>query len=87
MDAGDAASAYMNEALVDLPSTRIECDEIWSFVHAKARNVPAEHQGEFGYGDVWTWVALDADSKLVPSFLVGDRGPATAYQHTFEQGK
>jgi IS1 family transposase len=80
LDVGDAASAYMNETLVDLPCQRIECDEIWSFVYAKARSVPPEHEGEFGYGDVWTWVAIDADSKLVPSFLVADRGPESAYR-------
>lgn len=78
-DLGEACSAYMNETLVDLPCQRIECDEIWSFVYAKAKNVPEEHQGEWGYGDAWTWVALDADTKLVPSFMVGDRGPRTAY--------
>ena len=60
VDLGDACSAYQNDTLVNLASERFECDEIWSFCHAKAKNVPAEHEGEFGYGDVWTWAAIDA---------------------------
>ncbi len=59
--------------LRELPSTRIECDKIWSFCYAKAKNVPAEHEGVFGYGDVWTWTAICAATKLVPSWLVGLR--------------
>lgn len=62
-----------NRVLRDLTSTRIECDEIWAFCHAKAKNVPEQHRGEFGYGDVWTWTAIDPDTKLVPSWLVGRR--------------
>ena len=46
---------------------------LWSFCYAKQKNVPQEHRGEFGYGDVWTWTALCADTKLVPSWLVGSR--------------
>jgi IS1 family transposase len=76
VELGRACTAYQMEYLTDLPATRIECDEIWEFVYAKNRNVPAEHEGEWGYGDVWTWVALDPDSKLVASWLVGRRdGP------------
>jgi IS1 family transposase len=52
----------------------VECDEIWSFCYAKRANVPKERRDEFGYGDVWTWVALDADSKLAITWLVGERG-------------
>jgi IS1 family transposase len=78
-DLGEAASAYMNEKLVELPCRVIEADEIWSFCHAKARNVPADHQDEWGYGDVWTWVAIDADTKLVPTFFVGRRDAHDAY--------
>lgn len=55
------------------------CDEIWAFCYAKAKNVPADKQGQFGYGDVWTWVAIDPDTKLVPSWCVGGRGAATAH--------
>ena len=52
---------------------RIQCDEIWSFCYSKQKNVPEEHKGEFGYGDVWTWTAIDADTKLIPTWLVGLR--------------
>jgi len=56
-----------------LTTRRLECDEIWSFCHAKKKNVAPEHEGIFGYGDVWTWVAIDADTKLVPCWHVGRR--------------
>lgn len=72
-DLGDACSAYQDRTLRNLPTTRVECDEIWSFCYAKAKNVPVKYEDEFGYGDVWTWTAIDADSKLVPSWLVGKR--------------
>lgn len=80
-DAGEACLAYQREHLRGLTSKRIQCDEIWSFVYSKAKNVPAEYQGKFGYGDVWTWAAIDADTKLVPCWHVGTRGPQAA--HTF----
>jgi IS1 family transposase len=70
---GAACAAYQDRALRNLTSRRIECDEIWSFCYAKAKNVPDDKLGTFGYGDVWTWVAIDPDSKLVPSWLVGTR--------------
>jgi len=73
VEVGAAAAAYQDRVLVDLPSTRIECDEIWAFCYAKNRNVPEAHEGEWGYGDVWTWVALDPDTKIVPTWLVGRR--------------
>lgn len=72
-DVGDACAGYQGRTLRDLPCKTIEADEIWSFCYSKQRNVPEEHIGEFGYGDVWTWVALDADSKLAVSWLVGER--------------
>lgn len=78
VELGDACAAYEDEHLRDLPATRIECDEIWAFVHAKQRNVPEEHRGEFGYGDAWTWTALDPDTKLMCSWLIGDRDPEAA---------
>jgi len=70
---GKATSEYQDRTLRNLTSTRIEADEIWSFCYAKAKNVPEEHRGEYGYGDVWTWTAIDPDTKLVPSWLVGNR--------------
>ena len=78
LDVGAAASDYMDGTMLDLPCKRLQVDEIWSFVYAKEKNVPAEKIGEAG--DVWTWVALDADTKLVPSFLVGGRGADEAYR-------
>lgn len=76
---GKATSAYQNKTLVNLPCKVIECDEIWSFCYSKAKNIPAEKEDEFGYGDVWTWTSIDADTKLVPSWLVGERTLEDAY--------
>ena len=53
----------------NLKSERVQCDELWAFCYAKKKNVPLDKRGEFGYGDVWTWTALDADSKLMVSVL------------------
>ena len=75
---GSACSDYQDRALRNLKSKRIQCDEIWSFVYAKEKNLPEEKRGQFGYGDVWTWVAIDADTKLVPPFMVGNRDLQTA---------
>lgn len=73
VDLGQACSDYQDEAMRNLPCTTLECDEIWAFCYAKQRNVPEEHKGTFGFGDVWTWTALCADTKLVPTWLVGER--------------
>lgn len=62
----------------NLSCQRLQCDEIWSFCYCKEKNVAPEHEGQFGYGDVWTWTAIDADTKLIPSWLVGDRDVETA---------
>jgi IS1 family transposase len=75
---GAAANDYQDRMLRNLTSRRIECDEIWAFVGMKEKTVPEERRGEFGVGDVWTWVAIDPDTKLVPTWLVGDRGPESA---------
>jgi IS1 family transposase len=73
LDIGEACATYQDEHLRDLPCKTIEADEIWSFVYAKAKNVPEELKGMFGVGDVWTWTALDADTKLIASWYVGER--------------
>lgn len=78
LDVGRACSDYQDRTLRNLKCKRIQCDEIWSFCYAKEKNVPPEKKGQFGYGDVWTWVAIDADSKLAPSFMVGNRDLQTA---------
>ncbi len=78
---GEACIAYQDENLRDLTCNRLQVDEIWSFVYAKAKNVPQSRAGEFGVGDVWTFTAIDAETKLMPSFLVGSRdlGCATEF--------
>jgi IS1 family transposase len=78
VELGSACATYQDEHLRDLPCKFIECDEIWSFCHAKAKNVPTERKGEFGWGDVWTFTAIDASTKLMPSWMIGDRTPETA---------
>src|SRR5216117_2340824 len=67
VDMGTACERYQDQALRNLKCKRIQCDEIWSFVYAKAKNLPEQYKGAAGYGDVWTWTALDADSKLIVS--------------------
>jgi IS1 family transposase len=78
VEIGEACSSFQNETLQNLTCNRLEVDEIWSFVHAKAKNVPAAKVGEFGFGDVWTFTAIDADTKLMPSYLVGSRDAGCA---------
>jgi len=78
VDVGKACAEYQNRVLIELPCKRVQCDEIWSFCYAKEKNVPVEKRGEFGYGDIWTWTAICADTKLVPAWLVGDRTAETA---------
>jgi len=78
--AGAACLEYQDNCLRNLNTQTIQCDEIWSFCYAKERNLPPEKKGRFGFGDVWTFVALDADSKLVVSWLVGLREPWYAYE-------
>jgi IS1 family transposase len=75
---GIACADFQDRVLRNLTCKRIQCDEIWQFCYAKEKNVPAEKKGQFGYGDVWTWVAIDADTKLVPSFMLGNRDSRTA---------
>lgn len=73
VDLGTACSEYQNTVMRNLPLRRLQVDEIWSFVYSKQKNVPADHQGEFGFGDVWTFTAIDAETKLVPCWLIGLR--------------
>src|SRR3990170_4518408 len=72
VELGAACADYQDRALRNLPCNRIQVDEIWSWCYAKEKNVPQDRKGRFGFGDVWTWVALDADTKLVPCWLIGD---------------
>lgn len=77
-DLGEACAEYQDQAFVNLKCERIQCDEIWSFVYAKEKNCSPEMKAE-GAGDAWTWVALDANTKLVPCWLVGGRDAGYAY--------
>jgi len=78
VEAGYASADYQDKTFRNLACKRVQCDEVWAFCYAKQKNVPADKQGKFGYGDVWTWTAIDADSKLIPSFLVGNRDAKSA---------
>ena len=73
VDVGTACSEYQDKTLRNLPCKRIQCDEIWSFCYSKEKNVAPENKGILGHGDVYTWTAICADTKLVPSFMVGKR--------------
>ena len=78
IDTGKACSDYQDEALRDLPCKRVQCDELWSFIYAKQRNVARAKSAPPEAGDVWTWTAICADTKLVPSWRIGDRSGDTA---------
>lgn len=78
VELGEACAKYQREALQGLKCERIQCDEIWSFIGAKAKNCTAEKKLQ-GWGDVWTWVAIDSATKLVPCWHVGTRDAGAAY--------
>ena len=78
IDAGKACADYQDKVLRDLPCHRIQVDEVWSFIYAKEKNVARAKSAPVEAGDVWTWTAICADTKLVPSWRVGDRSGETA---------
>ena len=78
MDAGDAAAAYHDEHVRGVKAARVQADEVWSYVYAKAKNVPKAKAAPPGAGDAWVWTALDADSKLILSWVIGNRESMTA---------
>ena len=78
VELGTACSEYMDKTLVNLPCKLIQVDELWSFVGCKQKQVTAKKLEQGHCGDVWTWVAIDADTKLIPCFMVGQRDPSTA---------
>jgi len=82
-DIGCACAEYHNRIVRDVNVRRAQCDEIWAFCYAREKNVPQELRGKFGYGDVWTWTAINADTKLILSYIIGTRGSSTA--HAFMQ--
>jgi len=78
VDLGEACREYQDRALRGLTSKRVQCDEIWAFVGCKEKNLPEEKRGVFGRGDVWTWTAMDAESKLMICWQVDDRSAGAA---------
>ena len=78
IDAGKACAAYQDTTLRDLPCRRIQVDETWSFIYAKEKNIARAKSAPAEAGDVWTWTAIDAETKLVPSWRIGDRSGETA---------
>ncbi len=78
LDVAEACEKYQDETVRGIKSKRLQCDEIWAFIYAKQKNVPEQHAGELGYGDIWTWTAIDADTKLLVSWAVGRRDAFTA---------
>jgi IS1 family transposase len=78
VDVGTAAMDFHDETVRDVRVRRLQCDEIWAFVGAKAKNVTPEQKAQ-GWGNTWTWTAIDADSKLIVSYLVGRRDACWAY--------
>ena len=79
LDAGEACVAFHNETVRNVKSERVQVDEIWQFCYAKARNVETAKVAPEGAGDTWTWTALDADPKLIVSWLLGERNGHAAY--------
>jgi len=73
VQAGAVCAEYQDKALHNLPCKRVQCDEIWSFCYGKDKNLPEDKKNTFGYGSVWTWTAIDADTKLICSWMVGNR--------------
>ncbi|MBY0508833.1 MAG: helix-turn-helix domain-containing protein [Rhodospirillaceae bacterium] len=79
VDAGLACVTHHEKAVRGVKAKRVQCDEIWSFVYAKAKNVKSAKAAPKGAGDVWTWTAIDSDSKLLISYLVGGRDAQCAW--------
>ena len=80
VEAGEACATYHDEAVRDVEARKVQCDEIWAFCYAKDKNVARAKSAPRGAGDVWTWTALDSDSKMILSYEVGDRSGATAIE-------
>ena len=78
--AGEACAEYHDRHVREVKSKRIQCDEIWSFVYAKQKNVATADAAPEHAGDAWTWTAIDADSKLIVSYLVGGRDSGYAVE-------
>jgi IS1 family transposase len=79
-EAGEACEAFHNETVRNVRAKRVQCDEIWAFCYAKQKNVAGAKAAPQGAGDLWTWTALDADNKLMVSWLVGGRDAGYAHE-------
>jgi len=86
-DLGEVYSDYQELELRNLDCPVIEADEIWSVCYSKQKNVPEEFKDTFGYGDVWMWTAIDADTKLVPAWLVGELSQRVPCLHLEREAK
>jgi IS1 family transposase len=86
VEVGDACAKYQFETLKDLPCQRLQLDEIWAFVGAKERNATPEQKAE-GFGDVWLWTAICADTKLIPTWYVGDRDQRSGVEFAIDLAK
>ncbi len=82
VDAGKLAAAFHDDQVRGVKARRVQVDEIWSFTYAKAKNVAKAKKAPAGAGDTWTWTGLDADSKLIVSWLVGPRDAGSAFTFT-----
>jgi hypothetical protein len=80
----DVCEKYQDKTLRNLPCKRLQCDEIWSFCYAKEKNVPKDKKGIKGFGDIWTWTAIDADTKIIPCWRVGYRDAWTAQNFMYD---
>jgi len=79
VEVGQACATYHDKIMRNLPCKVIQVDEVWSFTYCKQANIPEHLQGQDGVGDTWTWIAIDANTKLIPSWHVGLRDAAAAY--------
>ena len=84
VEAGEACAVYHDEHVVNVPAKHVQCDEMWSFFCAKEKNAPKAKTAPMGAGDVWTWTALERDTKLIVAYEVGDRSGATANEFVAE---
>ena len=83
-DAGKACAKFHDENIKDVEAKHVQADEIWAFSYAKARNVEGAKAAPEDVGDIWTWTAMDRDSKLMISYTVGDRSQGTAREFMFD---
>ncbi len=87
VEAGQACAEAQGNLVRDLRCEQIQVDELWAFVGMKQKRVPAERKGEFGIGDVWTFTALDPETKLIPTWLIGRRDASTARRFLVDLGR